>query len=528
MSSLKPYQMLIDGKLVDAEGGKTFASLNPATGQPWAMIPGASDGDVDRAVRAAHRAFTQGPWREPPRRSAASICAGSPTSSPIGPRNRPDRDHRHRQAAQGDPLAGELRRRLLQLLRRARRQDRGRDPADRQARHVRPDLPRAARRRRRHHSVELADVPERDQDRARPCRRQHDRAQGLRGRAGPAARVRQAGARGRHSRGRRQYRDRVRRALRAGAHHPSARRAHRLHRRARRRAISSAIRPRTSRSSRSSSAASRRSWCSRMPISRVRPTASSPASSARAARPASPDPGSICRRRWPTGAGRARRPRAADPHRRSAGRGDPDGSARHPGQLTGIEAAMDEARRDKARILHGGSRPAHLNAGWYYEPTIVDCENGDHAIAEKELFGPVLCAFRFKDEEEIVAKANDTRFGLAAGDLHARCRPRAPHLAGDARRHHLGQHLSHGVADRRVRRHEGQRLRAGERRAGDLRLHLLQGGLDQHLDQADRQSVRDALSDQRASFNRFECEREQQTVIHLFEALISSSNTTSR
>ena len=62
MSSLKPYQMLIDGQWVDAEDGNTFESINPANGQPWATIPSATENDVDRAVRAAHRAFTEGPW----------------------------------------------------------------------------------------------------------------------------------------------------------------------------------------------------------------------------------------------------------------------------------------------------------------------------------------------------------------------------------------------------------------------------------------------------------------------------------
>ena len=62
MADLKRYQMLIDGKWVDAEGGKTFESVNPTTGQPWAVIPEASEADVDRAVRAAHKAFSEGPW----------------------------------------------------------------------------------------------------------------------------------------------------------------------------------------------------------------------------------------------------------------------------------------------------------------------------------------------------------------------------------------------------------------------------------------------------------------------------------
>ena len=62
MAKLKRYKMYIDGQWVDAEGGKTFESVNPATGATWAEIPAASEADVDRAVKAAHRAFTEGPW----------------------------------------------------------------------------------------------------------------------------------------------------------------------------------------------------------------------------------------------------------------------------------------------------------------------------------------------------------------------------------------------------------------------------------------------------------------------------------
>ena len=62
MADLTRYQMLIDGDWVDAEDGATFESINPNTGQAWAEIPAATAGDVDRAVKAAHRAFSEGPW----------------------------------------------------------------------------------------------------------------------------------------------------------------------------------------------------------------------------------------------------------------------------------------------------------------------------------------------------------------------------------------------------------------------------------------------------------------------------------
>ncbi len=64
MTEIKTYQMLIDGAWVGASDGETFASVNPTTGLVWAQIPEATAQDVDRAVRAAHRAFTSGPWAD--------------------------------------------------------------------------------------------------------------------------------------------------------------------------------------------------------------------------------------------------------------------------------------------------------------------------------------------------------------------------------------------------------------------------------------------------------------------------------
>ena len=62
MEDLQCYRMYIDGSWVDALGGRTFASLNPSTAKPWAKVPEADVSDVDRAVRAAHKAYTEGPW----------------------------------------------------------------------------------------------------------------------------------------------------------------------------------------------------------------------------------------------------------------------------------------------------------------------------------------------------------------------------------------------------------------------------------------------------------------------------------
>ena len=62
MADIQTYQMLIDGAWVDASDGGAFDSVNPASGQVWSRVPEATEGDVDRAVRSAHEAFLNGPW----------------------------------------------------------------------------------------------------------------------------------------------------------------------------------------------------------------------------------------------------------------------------------------------------------------------------------------------------------------------------------------------------------------------------------------------------------------------------------
>jgi (Z)-2-((N-methylformamido)methylene)-5-hydroxybutyrolactone dehydrogenase len=59
---MENFRLYIDGEFVEAEGGASFESIDPSTEVPWAMMPKASARDTDRAVTAAWRAFTAGPW----------------------------------------------------------------------------------------------------------------------------------------------------------------------------------------------------------------------------------------------------------------------------------------------------------------------------------------------------------------------------------------------------------------------------------------------------------------------------------
>ncbi|MEL6434532.1 MAG: aldehyde dehydrogenase [Pseudomonadota bacterium] len=85
-----------------------------------------------------------------------------------------------------------------------------------------------------------------------------------------------------------------------------------------------------------------------------------------------------------------------------------------PGQRDTIERELAFAQEEGAKLLTGGKRPEGLD-GLFFEPTILDCPRQDMRIVDTELFGPVLCAQRFKTEEEVIELANDTEHGLAAG-----------------------------------------------------------------------------------------------------------------
>jgi acyl-CoA reductase-like NAD-dependent aldehyde dehydrogenase len=86
-------------------------------------------------------------------------------------------------------------------------------------------------------------------------------------------------------------------------------------------------------------------------------------------------------------------------------------------QLERVESMVGAARDEGARVVAGGSRAALADFpdGLVYEPTILDGVGNDAAIAQNEVFGPVLTVLPFETEEEAVALANATRFGLSAG-----------------------------------------------------------------------------------------------------------------
>jgi aldehyde dehydrogenase (NAD+) len=97
-----------------------------------------------------------------------------------------------------------------------------------------------------------------------------------------------------------------------------------------------------------------------------------------------------------------------------------------------IMGYIDIGRNDgTSRLVTGGSRlGGELERGFFIKPTIFADVDNSSRIAQEEIFGPVLSIIRFRDEEEAVAIANDSRFGLAAY-LHTKDLSRAHRVADE-------------------------------------------------------------------------------------------------
>lgn len=78
-----------------------------------------------------------------------------------------------------------------------------------------------------------------------------------------------------------------------------------------------------------------------------------------------------------------------------------------------VQAYIRLGAEEGAHLLTGGEgRPAHLTQGWFIRPTVFTGVHNDMRIAREEIFGPVLSVIAYRDEDEAVAIANDTAYGL--------------------------------------------------------------------------------------------------------------------
>ena len=80
--------------------------------------------------------------------------------------------------------------------------------------------------------------------------------------------------------------------------------------------------------------------------------------------------------------------------------------------LEKVEDHVKDALEKGGRLMEGGER--HKLGGNFFQPTVIADANDDMKVAQEETFGPLAACFRFKTEEDVIKRANDTPFGLAA------------------------------------------------------------------------------------------------------------------
>lgn len=78
-----------------------------------------------------------------------------------------------------------------------------------------------------------------------------------------------------------------------------------------------------------------------------------------------------------------------------------------------VEAHVVAALDDGATLVAGGRRPEGLATGFYYQPTVLTDVAPDSRIAQEEVFGPVLAVLRYRDDDDAVAIANNSQYGLS-------------------------------------------------------------------------------------------------------------------
>ena len=83
-------------------------------------------------------------------------------------------------------------------------------------------------------------------------------------------------------------------------------------------------------------------------------------------------------------------------------------------QLERVLGYIEKGRSEGAQLMTGGER-AQYEQGWWVRPTIFRDVAPEHTIAQEEIFGPVLAALPFSDDDQAIALANRTIYGLAAG-----------------------------------------------------------------------------------------------------------------
>ena len=83
-------------------------------------------------------------------------------------------------------------------------------------------------------------------------------------------------------------------------------------------------------------------------------------------------------------------------------------------RLNELETLVETTKKEGAKVLCGGKRPAGFNKGYFFEPTVFDNVKDNFTIMKEEPFGPLVPILSFKDFDEVVERANNNDLGLAS------------------------------------------------------------------------------------------------------------------
>ena len=83
-------------------------------------------------------------------------------------------------------------------------------------------------------------------------------------------------------------------------------------------------------------------------------------------------------------------------------------------RLEEIEKLVETTKKEGAKVLMGGKRPAGFNKGFYYEPTVFDEVQDNFTIMKQEPFGPLVPMLSFKSFDEVIERSNKNDLGLCS------------------------------------------------------------------------------------------------------------------